>query len=1053
MKKALYALLAIAIIGAIAFGVSNSNLLKGSGFEVATIQTEDGDDGDGDEDFTIDGTDGGTKTIPGGEWTPGGGGGTVPTDPGGGGTTSCDSEYYLDIYVQDVAENDLTDLDEDDFTIKTSGGTDVSSYFSFDDAQSNYGGYDFDLLSGSAASSYEVTVNPSGYKSATVEVTTNDTCSDYRTGMVITLDYNHSITVYDHEGRETGEASVRTGTSYATECDYWNAQSKYVCTTPDASVDQYRVSLTGYVNKTGNFSDTTTGDATWTGSMGLGETYDIDDLGDVWGVTTTTWDREDLMGIEIDPTWGMENIPSNWDYDQYTDVTYWEDTNVFVDEFYGTGNTDEYYTEAIDFYETILTGTDLVQFETNAGYHDFLINSYVNAYQTTPAYQASMAETYNQGGIDYSSYASMAQYSSIYQGYTNYRTSFWNFNPMVGLTSLLAASGSTATGAQSAQTGIDYTTGIDAYTPGSSSYSTEYSEASGDESDHKDVTMSQFAWSFAIYDKSTGEAITNANATITASSTTSDCDHTENGIYWCSETSYFSSTGKKPSYEISATGYDSESGDFSEARTSRISDPVVEVIYLSTTDTTDPASYCDTIDISSASLPLAYDATEVGSIDLEVEVIASNSDYAETIELSVIGGTLDAYTAEVSGTSSYPTFTWTDAAIGDVVTVTSDYCDSSYIEITQDDAPADDGSEEYELTCSDADITPDSYEIYLSASDDYQHQFKLEWTTVNQLIALQEAPEWIQSAFAVKNEINPLLQLAEEDDGSITFTIATTGNGDLYYAEDLNTAYTELSYNSTTEENETVIFYYSNADGGDALYVTSSDNNCSDSVTLTEEEEEEVEEEEEEEEIDFEEIEDIDACDEYPFTDVDDDDDLATYIYCLAQTGAVQGYGDGSYGPGNNITNAELVKIVVAMTGAPLASTSDPTDFLDIEGHWSERYVKTAEALDIARSRENVYFSPDSPATRGYLVTLLARGAEKTLWGWSASDIEATDVSTSDYYAYALILAMDAYGDVPGIGEEAIVQGYSDGSFKGQNNIRRDEAAAMLIRAFYAWYL
>ena len=48
---------------------------------------------------------------------------------------------------------------------------------------------------------------------------------------------------------------------------------------------------------------------------------------------------------------------------------------------------------------------------------------------------------------------------------------------------------------------------------------------------------------------------------------------------------------------------------------------------------------------------------------------------------------------------------------------------------------------------------------------------------------------------------------------------------------------------------------------------------------------------------------------------------------------------------------------------------------------------------------------------------------------------------------------MEAEGEVPGVGEETIIQGYADNTFKGGNPIRRDEAAAMLIRAFYAWFL
>ena len=51
-------------------------------------------------------------------------------------------------------------------------------------------------------------------------------------------------------------------------------------------------------------------------------------------------------------------------------------------------------------------------------------------------------------------------------------------------------------------------------------------------------------------------------------------------------------------------------------------------------------------------------------------------------------------------------------------------------------------------------------------------------------------------------------------------------------------------------------------------------------------------------------------------------------------------------------------------------------------------------------------------------------------------------------------LQIYSFADKPDLikGEEYIIYGYSDGTFRGENYIQRDEAAAMLIRAFYAWF-
>jgi len=182
--------------------------------------------------------------------------------------------------------------------------------------------------------------------------------------------------------------------------------------------------------------DTTTNgglelDIGWWSGAGLGNTYDIEDLEDIWGPTETTWSAEDLMGVYIDPTWGMENIPTNWDYKIYVDPEYWADPTIFMEEFYGQNREEDYYLEATDFYESMLIGDDLYEFQNNADYHDYLINVYVNTYSETAAYQATLVETYTQGHLSYESYAeNIAGQVAAYETDTlgTFDASYWNMN-------------------------------------------------------------------------------------------------------------------------------------------------------------------------------------------------------------------------------------------------------------------------------------------------------------------------------------------------------------------------------------------------------------------------------------------------------------------------------------------------------------------------------------------------------------------------------------------------------------------------------------------------
>ena len=835
MKKALYALLIVTILGGAAFGLSQSNLLKGTFPELAQTEGSDGgSNGDDDDELVLEGNDGTFRP----------GGGTItPPKGGGGGTNDCEAEYYLDLYVDAITGESISGISESKFTVQTTSGSDVSSQFDFDDSDDSSGNYRFDFTGSSALDDYEIVVNPNGYKEGSAAVSTNSTCSDIRTASIVELEFNHTIAVNDHDGNNVSDATVVTGTSYQTECEYWSSESVYICATPDSETEQYRVSLTGYVAETGNFTDLSSSQGSWINDFNVSQSYDYSDVVERWENLNTSWSAEDLMGIYTDPTWGMEEIPDSWDFEQYIDPEYWMNAEVYQEEFYGTGNTEEYYTEILDFYAGILSGSDLTRFENDQGYHDFMVNSYINTAISTAAYQAAMVESYTQGYMDYSSYSTNM---TSYRTQTNIRLFKTPFNfSKLGLASLIAA-----TNSSSAQQGNE---SVAQDTSASSSnevaHTTEYNNYEGELTIDKTVNLNEFAWTLTLNDSSTGEAITDADVTIDTGAE-SDCDHEEDGLYWCSETSYYSSSGNKPSYSITATDYESVSGNFSIARTSLTDDGVNESIELTSTDTTDLASYCESVTISSDDLPLAYDATELGDITIDVEVSASSSDFESTLYTKIYSGdgTLTDGTdtvygstggyiyGDISGTTYTKSYTYSDGLVGDSIHATAaDGCNDTFV-ITQEEAPDEDA--EYALACTDVDITPDSYEIYLSANSSTLHEFEIEWTVVEQMVSLREAPEWIKRSFAYKHSNNPFVNLAEETGfDPITLTIATTGNGDLYF-DDLATAYTELEIEIDAEETDNLTFYYSGADGGDSLYVTSSDSSCSDSLTLLEEEDE-----------------------------------------------------------------------------------------------------------------------------------------------------------------------------------------------------------------------
>jgi hypothetical protein len=980
MKKALYALLVIVILGGVTFGLSQGNMLKGSFGDASQTVGEDGEDsGSSGGTLDLEGTEGtwdpGGRDLPGGAWEPGG---TIPT----GGTTSCDSEYWLWASVMAEDDQHLIDIRSGKFTVTTTSGSDVTDDFDFEnETDGTYSTYRFDYNgSGSPNSSYYVEVDPSGYQAGEMEISINDSCVDVYTGGSLTVDYNHKVTVKDHEGNKVldDDAIVATGNTFSTECEYWDEEEVYLCATPDTSTEQYYVRVNGYVAKEGYFSGAAKASPS-TSKFGLASLLAAADT----GTTGRATDYEIPVG-----------------------------TSDAVDYTYGSGVSGDSKTVTMNEFAWTISVYDEASLEPISGAEPYIYVGF-----------EFPCEEYEDGlyWCLYTDYAGSAypEYNVTASGYDDASGDFEETRSDYTDPGVLQGVAMTATDTTDPAT---YCDASDAFTISSvdlplASDATEL----GDITIDVELTATNSAFADDLYVGVSDGSGTLSNAT--------------------SSGTLISSAASGLLTDVSYTYSGGAVGDTLYAFTMFCVSDEFEI-----TQTSDEASYCDTLDIDSSALPLESDDTTFADFTLGLELLASSEDYEDTLTISIEGdGTIDgatSVTVDADEKSTYGDYTISGYSVGDTITasVAGGYCDDHTLEVTQDDADT-----EYGLACSAVDITPNSYEIELTDSSSTLHTFEIEWTVAEQAIALREAPEWIKKSFALKNANNPLVFLAEETSyDPITLTIETTGNGD-FYLEGLSTSYTEIEIEIDAAETDDLTFYYTGADGGDSIYVTASDSSCSDSVTLTEEEEEE------DDDIDFDDI--IDGCEEYPFDDVDDDDDLAPYIYCLADAGAVQGYGDGRYGPSNDITNAELIKVVVAMTGEPLESSSAGTDFIDISGHWAERYIKTAEALGIARPIENPNFYPDSAADRTFLALMLVRAAEQTLWDWDANDIPFTDVRSIDPEAYAVIILHEAEGDVPGVGEEVIVSGYSDGTFRGDNSIRRDEAAAMLIRAFYAWFL
>ena len=160
--------------------------------------------------------------------------------------------------------------------------------------------------------------------------------------------------------------------------------------------------------------------------------------------------------------------------------------------------------------------------------------------------------------------------------------------------------------------------------------------------------------------------------------------------------------------------------------------------------------------------------------------------------------------------------------------------------------------------------------------------------------------------------------------------------------------------------------------------------------------------------------------------------DAVHYLYCL---GAVAGYSDGTFRPGNETTRAQFTKMLVFAENWPVQRSSGYyfTDLSSQDPFYP--YVQTALLHGVISGYADHTFRPSSPITRAQLskVIVLAQGWPiDTTAGPHFSDVPPT------HALYAFIETVRNHG---------IVSGYEDGTFRPGNSATRGQISKILFNA------
>ena len=173
-----------------------------------------------------------------------------------------------------------------------------------------------------------------------------------------------------------------------------------------------------------------------------------------------------------------------------------------------------------------------------------------------------------------------------------------------------------------------------------------------------------------------------------------------------------------------------------------------------------------------------------------------------------------------------------------------------------------------------------------------------------------------------------------------------------------------------------------------------------------------------------------------PYTDVDSEAWYYEAVAFVSAKGWMGGYGDTHFGPGAQLSRAQLAQILYNQAETP--ATSGSSDFSDVErGAWYHSAICWAVEQGIVGGYGDGRFGPDDPITREQLAVMLWRGAGQP----TPPNLLLTFPDADQASGYALDALRWAV-------EQGVLSGKSGGLLDPQGQATRAEAAQMLRNLF-----
>jgi arabinogalactan endo-1,4-beta-galactosidase len=177
------------------------------------------------------------------------------------------------------------------------------------------------------------------------------------------------------------------------------------------------------------------------------------------------------------------------------------------------------------------------------------------------------------------------------------------------------------------------------------------------------------------------------------------------------------------------------------------------------------------------------------------------------------------------------------------------------------------------------------------------------------------------------------------------------------------------------------------------------------------------------------------------FSDLAKADWAKQSIGFLAARGIISGFADHSFRPGDSVTRAQFLHMLMELLDVPANSNS--STFSDVkDGAWYTSSITAAQKLGIVNGKSDGSFGVNDEISREEMSVLIYRAAQ-------AANVKIDEEASAEAFADQAQISAYAAEAVQAMQRSGLVRGIGQGAFAPKSHATRAQAAVILERLFH----